>query len=52
MNNGPAPPFIAFQENLAKKTDSNSVTGKSHLLGTERRKHDADSVTIHTCLSE
>jgi hypothetical protein len=28
MNNGPAPPFIAFQENMAKKTDSNSVTGK------------------------
>jgi hypothetical protein len=28
MNNGPSPPFIAFQENMAKKTDSNSVTGK------------------------
>ncbi|PSN30061.1 hypothetical protein C0J52_24689 [Blattella germanica] len=26
MNNGPAPPFIAFQDNLAKKTDTNSVT--------------------------
>jgi len=25
-NNGPSPPFIAFQENTAKKTDSNSVT--------------------------
>ncbi|KAJ9590851.1 hypothetical protein L9F63_016116, partial [Diploptera punctata] len=26
MNNGPAPPFIAFQDNLAKKSDTNSVT--------------------------
>jgi len=26
MNNGPSPPFIAFQENMPKKTDSNSVT--------------------------
>lgn len=51
MNNGPAPPFIAFQENLAKKTDSNSVTGKPHLLSTESRKHGVYSVTIHMCLS-
>lgn len=52
MNNGPAPPFIAFQENLAKKTDSNSVTGKPHLLGTQSRKHGVHSMAIHTCLLE
>ena len=28
MNNGPAPPFIAFQDNMAKKGDTNSVTGR------------------------
>lgn len=46
MNNGPSQPFIAFQENLAKKTDSNSVTGKSHLSATESRKHDVDYLHI------
>jgi hypothetical protein len=48
MNNGPAPPFIAFQENLAKKTDSNSVTGKYHFFGTKNMKHGVDSVAIQT----
>jgi hypothetical protein len=42
-NNGPAPPLIAFQDNLAKKTDSNSVTGKCHFLGTENIKHSIGS---------
>jgi len=40
MNNGPSPPFIAFQENMAKKTDSNSVTGKCCLVCTKNKKHE------------
>lgn len=38
MNNGPAAPFIAFQENLAKKTDGSSVTGKCRFLGINNMK--------------
>jgi hypothetical protein len=43
MNNGPAPPFIAFQENLAKKTDSNSVSGKCHFFSIKNVKHSIGS---------
>jgi hypothetical protein len=50
MNNGPAPPFIAFQENMAKKTDSNSVTGKYTSLHVESKKCSVGNVTIQTCL--
>lgn len=39
-NNGPSPPFIAFQENMAKKTDSNSVTGKCCIVCTKNKKHE------------
>jgi len=39
-NNGPSPPFIAFQENTAKKTDSNSVTGKCCNVCTKNKKHE------------
>jgi len=40
MNNGPSPPFIAFQENMPKKTDSNSVTGKCCIVCTKNKKHE------------
>jgi hypothetical protein len=40
MNNGPSPPFIAFQENMAKKTDSNSVTGKCCILCIKNMTHE------------
>lgn len=40
MNNGPSPPFIAFQENMAKKTDSNSVTGKCCIVCIQNMKNE------------
>jgi hypothetical protein len=44
MNNGPPPPFIAFQENLTKKTDSNSVTGKCHFSVIRNVEHSIGSL--------
>lgn len=41
MNNGPSPPFIAFQENVTKKTDNNSVTGMCYLLCSKNMKHES-----------